>query len=211
MSVPFRPIVLAVMLLMNAAASYAHSLAGTMISVVADRPGIVSVTIEAEADPLIAKLDTLAGVVASESILTNAERRRRLESLFPTLRTHIDGRVDGNSLEFALRDVTVDDTAHVTIRLTTPVPDGPHTFTWKCTFIFGAYQLVATSGDAGEAVQWIQGPQTSTPIALEPSDAQSESLAPGPLLTRMGHGLAMGALVVYVLTRRRTGQRPAGG
>jgi hypothetical protein len=193
---------------LNAAVGYAHSLVSTIVSVIVDRPGIVMVTIAAEADPLIAKLETLAGVPPSNAA-TTAERRVRLESLFPTLRAHIDARIAGTPLAFELRDVAVDDTAQVEMHLTARMPGASPMFTWRSTFIFGAYQLAITSGHAAEFVQWLQGPQTSTPIALEPSHSEVRSSA--LWLTRIGHGLAMGALVVFVLLRRRSAHRLAGG
>jgi hypothetical protein len=130
--------------------------------------------------------------------------------LFPVLRAHIDGRLSGRPLDFTLRDVAVDDTAQVEVRLTASVPQGTQSFTWRSTFIFGAYQLKTTSGDEGEAVEWLQGPQTSTPIALTPSPDDVAAAGRLPHI-RIVHGLAMGALVVYVLTRRVFAQRAAGG
>jgi hypothetical protein len=204
------PALLVTTLLLNVARADAHVLAGTIVSVAVTRTGSVTVTIAAEADPLIAKLEALGGVF-SDTPLTNDERRARLESLFPTLRAHIDGRLSGTPLDFTLRDVLVDDTAQVEVHLTARVPDVPQTFTWRSTFVFGAYQLKTTSADESEAVEWLQGPQTSTPIALEPSP-EDEGSAGSVTYSRIMHGLAMGALVVYVLTRRRVfAQRAAGG
>ena len=201
------PIVVAMTL--YAATGYAHSLASTIVSVSVNRPGIASITIAAEADPLIAKLETLAGAPASEAAATIAERRTRLESLFPTLRAHMDARIADTPLDLTLADVAVDDTAQVEIRLTASIPEQSPMFTWRSTFVFGAYRLTITNGDAAEVVQWLQGPQTSTPIALEPSRADVHVSA--LWLTRIGHGLAMGALVVFVIYRRRSAHRLAGG
>jgi hypothetical protein len=185
-------------LLTNAAAGQAHSLASTIVSVTMTRPGTVQVTIAAEADPLIAKLEALAGAAESEPPATSGERRARLEALFPTLRANIDARVAGESLVLELQDVEVDDTAQTEIHLVATPPGGPQHLTWRCTFLFGAYQLA--SGDAAGDVQWLQGPQTSTPIALVPPHTAGESFAPA--LTRIGHSIAMGTLVVYVIRRR---------
>lgn len=197
-------------LLLNTATGNAHTLAGTMISVAFNRPGIVTLTIAAEADPLIAKLEALGGV-ASSTALTNDERRARIESLFPVLRAHIDGRLDDKPLDFTLRDVIVDDTAQVEVRVTAPVPHGPHTFTWRCTFIFGAYQMAVAAGDQGDVSQWLQGPQASNPIAVEPSAANAWASLGGQTGIRIGYSIATVALVVYVINRRRAGHRLAGG
>jgi hypothetical protein len=199
---------IAIAVLLTGVAADAHTLAGTMISVVAKQPGIVTIAMEAEADPLIAKLEALAGVAAS-SPSTRDERRLRIESLLPTLRANIDARIVGEPLALELQDVTVDDTAQTAIRLTAKMPEGSPIFTLRTTFIYGAYQLSVTSGNAPETAEWLQGPQTSTPIALEPSGVKT--MSSGLTATRIGHGLAMGALVVYVIGRRRRGQRLAGG
>ena len=74
---------------------HTHSLANTIVSVTMTPHLMVDVTIAAEADPLIAKLETLGGRSASEAPATSAERRARLESLVPTLRAHIDARIAG--------------------------------------------------------------------------------------------------------------------
>lgn len=205
-----RSLVTMLVWLSLAAQARAHTLATTTVSIVETRAGLVGVTIEAEADALIAKLEALGGAVVSDPPVTNTHRRTRLESLFPTLRSHIDVRVDGAPLELSLRDIVVDDTAQVVIHLTAKTTRGRHLCTWRSTFVFGAYQLTINGGDDSEVVQWLQGPQTSEPIALEPI-AEAAAFAPRLLTSlfgnRISHGLVMGALVVYVLGRRRCGQR----
>ena len=189
------------LLLLNVAAGHAHTLASTIVSVAMPRPETVIIRIAAEADPLIAKLEALAGLAASDPPTTTDHRRARLTALFPTLRAHIDARAAGTPLMLELEDVAVDDTAQTEIHLTARLPAGARTFTWRNTFIFGAYQLVTTSGSAPEAVEWLQGPQTSRSIALE--HVRAEGVSSAPWLNRIGHSLAMGALVVYVICRRR--------
>jgi hypothetical protein len=199
-----------------AAPARGHALATTTVSVIETRAGLIDVTLEAEADALIAKLEALSGTSASNTT-TIEQRRARLESLFPMLRAHIDARVSGTPLELGLRDILVDETAQVAIHLAARTPAGPHTFTWRSTFVFGAYQVTIKSGGRADAVQWVQGPQTSDPIALEPSTADAGSAADTTAFAqrlfnnRVGHGLAMGALVLFMLGRRRRGQRLAGG
>jgi hypothetical protein len=205
-----RALVIVLACLSSATQAGAHRLATTTVSVVETRPGLIDVTVEAEADALIEKLEALAGVLVSNPPVTNTDRRARLESLFPTLRAHIEVRVSGTPLELSLRDMLVDDTAQVAIHLTATTSPGPHTCTWRSTFVFGAYQLTIKSGDRGDVVQWLQGPQMSDPIALEPI-AEARASALRFLDSRISHGLAMGALVAFVLGRRRRGQRrPAG-
>jgi len=192
-------------LLLNGAAGHAHTLASTIVSAKMTRADTVTVTIAAEADPLIAKLEALSGMTASGPMGSSAERRARLESLYPTLRAHIDARIAGQPLVLDLQDVAVDDTAQTEVRLTArlPVPSRggryeSRDFTWRCTFIFGAYRF--TRMPDGQ-IEWLQGPQTSAPVTLE--QARAEALSSAPRFTRIGHSLAMGALVVYVICRRR--------
>jgi hypothetical protein len=202
-------------LLLNAAAGHAHSLAGTTVRVTIPHPRIVAVTIAAEADPLIAKLETLAGAGGSHPSPTIGERRARLESLFATLRSNIDARVGATPLELELQGVAVDDTAHAEIRLTAAIPDpstalgagGPRVFTWRSTFVFGAYRLAIVSPHAAEVVEWLQGPHTSAPIAFESSPAEGGSSVTQLTRDRIGHSLAMGALVLFVFCRRAAGRR----
>jgi len=195
----------ALVLLLTATAGHAHTLASTIVSAALSGPGTVRITIAAEADPLIAKLEALAGIPASEPPATPGDRRARIESLFPTLRAHIDARMAGEPLALELRDVAVDDTAQTELRMIARLPGPPEggpyesdDFTWRCTFIFGAYQFVS---DREGPVEWLQGPQTSAPVALE--EARAEAPSSAPRFTRIGHSLAMGALVVYVICRRR--------
>ena len=202
--------VLFAVLVLNAVAGHAHTLANTIVSVRMTHPDTVTITIAADADPLIAKLEALAGVAASEPPATAASRRARIGSLFPALRAHIDARAAGTLLKLELQDIAVDDTAQVEIHLTATNASGPSTFTWRSTFIFGAYQLATRSGSDAEIVEWLQGPQTSTAITLEPSRAEVGTSAPHAIGIRIGHSLAMAALVIFVIGRRRaTRKRPA--
>ena len=200
--------VLFAVLVLGATAGHAHTLASTIVSVTMTHPDLVTITIAAEADPLIAKLEALAGVSASGPLTTARERRARIESLVPTLRAHIDARVASAPLVLDLQDVAVDDTAQTEIHLTARMPTGAPTFTWRSTFIFGAYRLSTRSGDAADAIEWLQGPQTSTPIALETPRAKTDGTADlWQYRTRTGHSLAMAALVIYVLGRRRASDK----
>jgi hypothetical protein len=201
--------VLFAVLVLGATAGHAHTLASTIVSVTMTHPNRVTITIAAEADPLIAKLEALAGVSGSGPLTTARERRARIESLFPALRAHIDARVAGTPL-------VVDDTAQTEIHLTARMPTGAPTFTWRSTFIFGAYRLSTRSGDGAGAIEWLQGPQTSTPIALEAlrqeadGTAEPDASALWQYRTRIGHSLAMAALVIFVISRRRASRkRPA--
>jgi len=141
----------------------AHPLATTTVSLTLQRDGVIDVTIAAEADPLIAKLEALSGVESSPTSMTRAAR---LELLATTLLDHIDLRADGVRRSLTVRDVIVDPTAQATIRMAANVPSGAQHVTWRSTFIFGSYPIAVRAEDGPEAVEWLQGPQTSAPIAL---------------------------------------------
>jgi len=204
-----RGVLVAVLVLgATAGSGHAHTLASTIVSVTMTHHNRVTITIAAEADPLIAKLEALAGVSASGPLTTARERHARIESLVPTLRAHIDARVASTPLVLDLQDVAVDDTGQTEIHLTARTPTETPTFTWRSTFIFGAYRLSTRSGDAADAIEWLQGPQTSTPIALETPRAETDGTADlWQYRTRTGHSLAMAALVIYVLGRRRASDK----
>ena len=197
-------------LLVNAATTHGHTLAGTIISVSVSRPEIVTITIAAEADPLITKLEALAGTSTSDSAMTSAARRARIVSLLPTLLANVEASIGRQRLALELQDVVVDDTAQTEIRLRGRMPPDATAFTWRSTFVVGAYRMTIV-GRAGEVIEWLQGSQTSTPVDLDSQPASNERLALQANITRIGHGLAMGALIVYFVRRRRAAQRLAGG
>jgi hypothetical protein len=178
---------------LSGATGHAHTLAGTIVSVTPGRDNEVNITIAAEADPLIAKLETLAAVSAPDRPTTARDRRDRIAWLFATLRAHIDARVADSPLVLDLHDVVVDDTAQTEIHLTAKMPAARSTFTWRCTFIFGAYRLSTRSGNGVEAIEWLQGPQASKPVALQGFRARGN---------RVAAGLAVTALVVFIIGRR---------
>jgi hypothetical protein len=178
---------------LSGATGGAHTLAGTIVSVIPGRDNEVNITIAAEADPLIAKLEALAAVSAPDRPTTARDRRDRIASLFATLRTHIDARVADSPLVLDLHDVVVDDTAQTEIHLTAKMPAARSTFTWRCTFIFGAYRLSTRSGNGVEAIEWLQGPQASKPVALQRFKAGGN---------RVAADLAVTAVVVFIIGRR---------
>jgi hypothetical protein len=203
-----REALLVATVLLCASGARAHTLAGTTVTLTVAQPRTVTVMIAAEADPLIAKLETLADADQSHPPVASDDRRVRLVSLFPTLRENIDARIDEMPLALELDSLAVDDTAQVEIRLTAAIPHGPGMFTWRSTFVFGAYRLAVASDHAADEVEWLHGPQRSTPIALASSQAGAKYSAQG--LTRIGHSLAMGTLVLYVLRRRSRSTRLIG-
>jgi hydrogenase/urease accessory protein HupE len=151
--------------LATTAPTLAHPLATTTVSIAVDHGPGLDVAIAADVDPLIAKLEALAGLPAS-SPRTREDRAERLRALMATLFTHIDLRVDDARTMPVLRQITIDETAQAEIRLTAAMAPGAREVTWRSTFIFGSYPVAVRGSDGREAIEWLQGPQPSAPIAL---------------------------------------------
>jgi hydrogenase/urease accessory protein HupE len=161
---------------------FAHPLAATTVAIAVSGSGVLDVSISAHADPLIEKLEALAGLPPSEPRQTRDDRAARLRQLGAALLTHIDLRVDDARASLTVRDVIVDATAQAEIRLTAAFPADVRHMTWRSTFIYGSYPVAVRDADGMEAVEWLQGPQMSGPISLN---------APRAPLS-VARGLAMG-------------------
>jgi len=142
----------------------AHPLATTTVAI-AVRSDDVHVIIAADADPLIAKLEAL-GDLAPSAIRTGDERTARLRDLTATLLSHLDLRTDGSPLALESQRVSVDDTGQATWQLRASLPPRAQSLTWRSTFIFGSYPLAVRQMSGRESVEWLQGPETSAPVAI---------------------------------------------
>jgi hypothetical protein len=156
----------AVALLLIAAPLLAHPLATTTVSLAATRAGQLNLSIAADADALIAKLETLAGRPVSGALSTAAARRERLASLSSILVTQIDARVNESPLVWRLQDVRVDETTQTELLLTSTLPPGARTLTWRSALVVGSYPVAVRSLEGEEVIEWLRGPQASRPIAL---------------------------------------------
>jgi hydrogenase/urease accessory protein HupE len=163
---------IAAALLAVAAPAVAHPLATTTVSIVATGRGTVGVTVGADADALIATLETLAGVPISLP-RTAAERRARLESLSSTLLAQVDLRTQETPLTLQLQDVAVDDRAQAEMRFMAAVPAGSPAITWRSTLVSSSYPLAVRGIDGAETIEWLQGPQVSKPVALNAARTQA--------------------------------------
>jgi hydrogenase/urease accessory protein HupE len=130
----------------------AHPLATTTVSVRVDGRA-VDVIVVADANPLRAKLDALAGD-------PGADWRQALID-------HVDIRFDGDRVPLTWQDVSIDGNARATVRLHGESMHQGKAMTWAATFIYGSYPVAIHILDSGaETVQWLQGPQTSEPVAV---------------------------------------------
>ncbi|MEP6871874.1 MAG: HupE/UreJ family protein [Anaerolineaceae bacterium] len=146
----------------------------------------VTVILNADAAPLIVKLDALSATRPSsgddvERIRLRADLIRSLTivkaddaavALIPgTVRTNADGQVE--------------------ITLTGALPSNAHTITWQSRLIYGAYPLSVSHGsDPVESVFWLQGAEVTPAI---PAHAPTQSVA-----TFAGY---MGLGFVHILPR----------
>ena len=166
-------------LLLSGSATRAHPLATTTVLLVATQDGQLNLTIAADADALIAKLETLAdkpvsaavGSPVSAARSTAAERRARLETLSSALVDGIEARINESPLVWRLRDVLVDDTAQTEMHFTATMPAGSRTLTWRSTLASGSYPVAVRSLEGQEVITWLQGRQASEPIRLDSARA----------------------------------------
>lgn len=154
------------------APAVAHPLATTTVSIAVD-PKTLNLTLGADADALIATLEALAGAPVSGETQTPADRRARLERLWPTLVAQIDTRVNASLLVWRLQDVRVDETAQAEMRFTAALPPGSRTLTWRSVLVAGSYPLAVRTLDGQDTIEWLQGPQASRPIAIDSGLAPS--------------------------------------
>jgi hydrogenase/urease accessory protein HupE len=150
----------------------AHPLGTTTVSVrVYGRS--VDVIVVADADPLMTKLEALAG---DESVAiagvgagagSAASSTARLTARRQTLIDQVDIRFDGDRVPLAWQEVSIDASARATIRLHGEAIRLGKAMTWAATFVYGSYPVAIHLSDSGtETVQWLQGPQTTEPVAL---------------------------------------------
>ena len=70
-------------------------------------------------------------------------------------------------LVWRLQDVRVDETAQTELLLTSTLPAGARTLTWRSDLVVGSYPVAVRSLEGEEVIEWLRGPQASRPIALE--------------------------------------------
>ena len=149
----------------------AHPLATTTVSMSYDTRDRLTMSISADADALIAKLEALAGDAAAKASSAH-DCRVRLRDLVPTFISHVDVRVDGTPVIPALDSIEVDGTRQAAIVLHATMPPDAKRVTWRSSFVFGSYPLAMRSADGHEVVQWLQGPETSAPMAIATTSGQ---------------------------------------
>lgn len=121
----------------------------------------VDVVITADAEPLARKLEALSNVSLGRVSLTT------LDAWSDVVVDHSDLRADGSRLPLVWLSATPLDGGRVSIRLESLLPDTAAALTWSSSLVFGAYPVVMHHGDVRLPAQWLQGTQTTSPVALD--------------------------------------------
>jgi hydrogenase/urease accessory protein HupE len=149
----------------------AHPLATTVVSIAREGNARLSITIAADADSLIAKLDALASapLTTRQSQPPIDEVTAAISERWPVLLDHLELRFDGKLAAMAWRSASVTPDRRASIRLSVDVPASARTLTWRSTLIFGSYPVVVTPASGGDdIVQWLPGSGAGAPIDLTP-------------------------------------------
>ena len=145
----------------------AHPVATTTVAVAIERDGRYVVTMTADADPLIAKLEALsADPLRNERPSAEDERAADLDALQSMLLTHLTLTFDGRRVAPTVEPARVTQGGQATIRLTGVVPTDARMVTWSSSLVYGSYPLAVRSPDGREVVQWLAGQETSDPVLL---------------------------------------------
>lgn len=167
--VPAAP--LAVLLMLTGSAVRAHEIGTTRVSVLLHDTRSYTIEIVTDATSLVEKLEASAGrppgvdrdPLRQQALLRAFDGifRRRLTVAFdgsavhPAIEYSVSPQADGASPAMA------------TVRLTGATPRGARTLTWTYAWTFASYALIV-GRDRSEhpATEWLEGGQTSGPIAL---------------------------------------------
>lgn len=145
-----------------------HPVATTTVAVAVERDGHYLVTLTADADPLIAKLDALsADPLPTEATPTAGDRAARLDALKPALLAHIALAFDGQRMAPMVEPARVTGNGgQVTLTLTGIAPAGARTVTWSSSLVYGSYPLAVRSPDGREVVQWLAAGEAGESVVL---------------------------------------------
>jgi hypothetical protein len=168
---------LVLVVLLGAAATSAHEVGTTRVSVIFDSDRTYAIDIVTDAGTLVEKLEAASGRDAGPADMSDLEARiRALEEVFRQRVTMaFDGSIARPSLDVVvtrLPDATASPVA--SIRLRGEVPDGARAFTWKYGWTFASYALTIRRRHTENGVTvWLEGGQPSAPFSLT-------TLAPAP-------------------------------
>lgn len=128
---------------------------------------IVTVILNADAAPLIAKLDAL-----STSRTSGGDELERVRLRGEVIRSLSFVNVDKALVALSLSTVRRNSDGQVEITLTGELPSDARSLSWQSRLIYGAYPLSVSHGsDNVESVFWLQGSEASPAIPVRVSSA----------------------------------------
>ena len=133
----------------------------------------ITVTINADAAPLLGKLDALGASPASTG--NDLERIGRRTDLIRSLSLV---SADNTLVALTAGSVRTNVDGQVEIRLTGTLPVEAHTLVWRSRLIYGAYPLSVSHGpDPVESVFWLQGAEESPAMPAHAPTATAATFA----------------------------------
>jgi len=165
---------------------FAHPTANTeIILALSDRPQF-EVTILTDLDPLVLKLEALAGLRPSDNLSIDA-REGRIVSLGRTLLEHLDLRFDDRpaALDLVAIERPRDRPGTVVVRLSGRAPATPSHARWRTDLVFGSYPFVVRTSPDREVFEWLNGPERSQRYPLDAGAGPIQS-------SQIGRSIALG-------------------
>ncbi|MCA1651667.1 MAG: HupE/UreJ family protein [Acidobacteria bacterium] len=158
-------------LLLTGARVLAHEIGTARVSVVLLEQGRYELEVVTDAVSLLDKLETVSGGSPADMV-GPAALRQRLEQLDTVFQQRVVIAFDGQQVQPAVswsvaQPSTVGGNPVATIRLAGNVPPSAHYLSWKYSWTFTSYALIARRGASGlPTTEWLEGGQTSTPLSL---------------------------------------------
>jgi hydrogenase/urease accessory protein HupE len=197
------------------AATHAHEIGTTRVSVVFRDGRTYDVEIVTDASALIDKLQASVGR-PSPSDTSPANLQSLLPGFDEKFRTRVKIAFDGAEVRPAITYSVKAGSggasvAGATIRVSGPIPPGARQFTWNYAWTFASYALtVRRAPSDNPTTQWLEGGQTSAPIDLLSWEPPADRLATAWRYLRLGftHIMPLGldhmlfVLGIYLLSGR---------
>ena len=151
----------------------AHEIGTTRVSVLLQDERSYTIGIVTDATALVEKLEASAG--RPPGVHTDPVRQQALLRAFDDIfRRRLTVAFDGSAVHPAIEysvappgDGTSPATATATIRVSGATPDGARSLTWTYAWTFASYALmVRRDRSDNPSTEWLEGGQTSAPIAL---------------------------------------------
>jgi hypothetical protein len=181
-----RTTLLLIAVILAAVPLSAHEIGTTRVTVRFPTADTFRVEIVTDAQALIEKLETRAGIATTQRV--DAAQVIAREDLFlDRLSLAFDTGVVAPALQ-AVVAPAVDSTSPpvATVTLTGEVPRGAHQFTWTYGWTFATYAFAVDRADGEPHTEWLDGGETSEGILL------SETRTPASLSTIVAEYLGLG-------------------